>query len=137
MRSILLDTGALVALIDRSEKHHDRCREFFRGYRGEMFTTEPVLTEALYLLGPSVKAQRACVELILSGGAGLVPQSLTSLSRAIALMEKYHDVPMDFADATLVALGEEAEIEEIFTLDLRGFQAYRMQGRKTFKIRPE
>ena len=137
MRSILLDTGALVALIDRSEKHHDRCIEFFRGYRGEMFTTEPVLTEALYLLGPSVKAQRACVELILSGGAGLVPQSLTSLSRAIELMEKYHDVPMDFADATLVALGEEAEIEEIFTLDLRGFQAYRMQGRKTFKVRPE
>ena len=51
-------------------------------------------------------------------------------------MEKYHDVPMDFADATLVVLAEETGIHEIFTLDLRGFQVFRILGKKPFTIRP-
>jgi predicted nucleic acid-binding protein len=134
---MLLDTGAFVALLDRSESQHERCLEFYRNFRGGVFTTEPVLTEALYLLGPSGKAQRTCLEFILNGGATLVPQSAASLSRAAVLIEKYHDVPMDFADATLVVLGEEAGMDEIFTLDRRGFETFRMHGRKTFKIRPE
>jgi predicted nucleic acid-binding protein len=137
MDSILLDTGAYVALLDRSEKNHTRCVEFFSSFQGRVFTTEPVLTEALYLLGPSIRAQRACLEFILKGGAALVPQSTASLERAALLMTKYHDVPMDFADATLVVLAEETGINEIFTLDIRGFHAYRIHGRKAFTIRPE
>ena len=136
MRSILLDTGAFVALLDKSESRHVSCLEFYRDFRGGVFTTEPVLTETLYLVGPTVKAQRKCFDFILKGGATLVPQSPASLSRAIALMEKYHDIPMDFADATLVAFGEETGIDEVFTLDLRGFHVYRLPGKKAFKIRP-
>jgi predicted nucleic acid-binding protein len=136
MDSILLDTGAFVALLDRSEKNHARCVEFFSSFQGRVFTTEPVLTEALYLLGPPIKAQRACLEFILKGGAALVPQSTASLERAAALMTKYHDVPMDFADATLVVLAEETGISEVFTLDKRGFQAYRIHSRKPFMLRP-
>lgn len=52
-------------------------------------------------------------------------------------MEKYRDVPMDFADATLVALAEEMEVEEIFTLDMRGFRTYRIAGKRAFKILPK
>ncbi|MBT9537076.1 MAG: pilus assembly protein, partial [Nitrospirae bacterium] len=48
----------------------------------------------------------------------------------------YKDTPIDFADATLVVLAEEADIDEVFTLDMRGFQAYRIHGRKSFKIWP-
>jgi predicted nucleic acid-binding protein len=136
MDSILLDTGAFVALLDRSEKNHARCVEFFSSFHGRVFTTEPVLTEALYLLGPSITAQRACLEFILKGGAALVPQSTASLERAALLMTKYHDVPMDFADATLVVLAEETGITEVFTLDLRGFHAYRIHGRKFFTLHP-
>jgi predicted nucleic acid-binding protein len=136
VRSILLDTGALVALLDRSEKSHIRCVEFFSSFRGSVYTTEPVLTEALYLLGPSVKAQRACIEFILKGGATLVAQSPASLERAASLMTKYGDIPMDFADATLVVLAEETGIHEVFTLDHRGFHAYRIHGKKTFLLYP-
>jgi uncharacterized protein len=136
MGSILLDTCALVALLDRSENNHSRCVEFFSCFRGSVYTTEPVLTESLYLLGPSVRAQRACFEFILKGGANLVPQSAESLVRALTLMTKYEDIPMDFADATLVVLAEETGIQEVFTLDLRGFKTYRIHGRKPFTIRP-
>lgn len=133
---MLLDTGAFVALLDKSEKNHDRCVSFFQGFKGNLLTTEPVLTETVYLLGPSVRTQRTCIEFILRGGASLVPQSPGSLARALDLMEKYKDIPMDFADATLVVLAEEAGIDEVFTLDLRGFNAFRMQGEKGFRISP-
>jgi predicted nucleic acid-binding protein len=137
MRNILLDTGPFVALLDSSEKSHGRCTAFFKDFRGHLFTTEPVLTEVLYLLGPSIKAQKAGIEFILKGGAMLVPQSLESLKRGLELMEKYKDIPMDFADATLVALAEEMVITEIFTLDVKGFNTYRIHGRKTFRLWPE
>jgi predicted nucleic acid-binding protein len=137
MRNILLDTGALVALLDKSEKNHHRCVEFLKDFKGKLLTTEPVLTEAVYLLGPSVKAQKICIEFISKGGATLVPQSPESLSRAIILIEKYKDIPMDFADATLVTLAEGTGIDEVFTLDMRGFSAYRIHGRKAFKVWPE
>ncbi len=137
MRSLLFDTGAFVALLDKSEKNHERCVAFLKEFKGKLFTTEPVLTETLYLLGPSIKAQRVCIDFILKGGATLIPQAKESLSRASALMEKYEDIPMDFADATLVSLAEEIDGVEILTLDRRGFSAYRIRGKTAFKIWPE
>ena len=92
MRNLLFDTGPFVALLDASEKNHERCVEFFEEFRGQLFTTEPVLTEVLYLLGPSIKSQKAGIEFILKGGAILVPQSMSSLKRGLELMEKYKDV---------------------------------------------
>ena len=133
---MLLDTGVLVALLDKSETNHERCVAFLKEFKGKLFTTEPVLTETLYLLGPSVKAQRSCIDFILKGGATLIPQSIESLYRASALMEKYADIPMDFADATLVTLAEEIDIGEILTLDRKGFGAYRIRGKTAFKIWP-
>jgi hypothetical protein len=135
--SLLLDTGAWVALLDRSEKSHEPCVGFFRAFSGKMFTTEAVLTETLYLLGPAIKAQRAGIEFILKGGATLVPQSPASLERAAELMSKHDDIPMDFADATLVVLAEETGIHDIFTLDARGFRSYRVHGKKSFRLYPE
>ncbi len=130
MRSVILDTGALVALLDKSEKNHVRCVEFFKEFKGKLLTTEPVLTEAVYLLGPSVKAQKTCIDFILRGGAALVPQSPESLSRAAVLMDKYKDIPMDFADATLVALAEETSIDEVFTLDVKGLTHTGSMGKR-------
>jgi predicted nucleic acid-binding protein len=137
VHSAILDTGFLVALLDRSERNHDRCVAFLKSFRGALLSTEPVLTEAVYLLGPAIAAQKACIEFMLKGGATLVPQSLESLSRAVVLMEKYRDVPMDFADATLVVLAEETGINEMLTLDVKGFSAYRIHGKKSFIIHPQ
>lgn len=137
MRSVLFDTGAFVALLDKSEKNHEYCVAFLREFRGRLFTTEPVLTETMYLLGPSIRSQLSCVDFILKGGAILIPQSMGSLSRASALMKKYEDIPMDFADATLVTLSEEIDTVEVFTLDRRGFCTYRVRGKTAFKIWPD
>ena len=59
------------------------------------------------------------------------------LDRASSLMERYRNVPMDFADATLVTLAEEIDGDTVFTLDRRGFETYRIRSRKTFRIVPQ
>ena len=66
----------------------------------------------------------------------LLSWTQASLRRVAALMERYRNVPMDFADATLVVLGEELETESVFTLDRRGFSAYRLNQRKAFHLIP-
>jgi predicted nucleic acid-binding protein len=133
---LLLDTGAFVALVDRDEKLHDDCIAELEKWTGHVVTTEAVLTETLYLVGPDWRAQKICLEFILRGAFQLVPSSAKSLHRVAALMERYRNVPMDFADGTLVALGEELETDNVFTLDRRGFSVYRMNRNKSFQIIP-
>ena len=77
-----------------------------------------------------------CLEFFFRGAFLLLPSSLVSLRRIALLMEKYHDIPMDYADATLVALGEEVQTDWVFTLDHRGFSAYRLRGKKPFPMIP-
>lgn len=137
MREMLLDTVPLVAFLDRSERNHQRCVDFFKSYKGRLLTTEPVLTEAVYLLGPDFKNQKPAIDFILLGGAELLPLSPELLKRSCQLMSKYADVPMDFADATLVALAEERGITDIVTLDRKDFSVYRTSSRKAFMVFPE
>src|SRR5437667_3671136 len=133
---LLLDTAPFVALVDRSEARHAACVAALEGWTGPIVTTEAVLTEALYLVGPRWDAQRVCFEFFVRGAFLLVPSSQQSLRRVAALMEKYQDVPMDFADATLVALAEDLDTAQVFTLDRRGFSTFRLRGRKPFVLIP-
>lgn len=133
---LLLDTGAFVALVNGSERRHGDCVAVLEGWTGAIVTTEAVLTETLHLIGPRWRAQDACLEFVRRRAFLLVPSSQAVIGRVSVLMAKYQDVPMDYADATLVALGEELEANVIFTLDLRGFSTYRLKGRKAFQIVP-
>jgi predicted nucleic acid-binding protein len=133
---LLLDTGAFVALVDRSERRHADCVAVLEGWSGRIVTTEAVLTETLHLVGPRWHAQKVCLEFLLRGAFLMVPASPASIKRVALLMEKYRDVPMDYADATLVALGEELGTDLVFTLDHRGFSAYRLKQRKRFQLVP-
>jgi len=118
---LLLDTGALVSLLDRSQTHHLKCRRAFADWTGPVVSTEAVLTEATHLLAGVQGGRAACVDFFLSGGALLVPSSTASLQRVRKLLDKYADRPMDFADATLVALAEELDCTSVFTTDRHGF----------------
>ncbi len=133
---LLLDTGAFVALVDRRETKHAECVAVLEHWEGPIITTEAVLTETLYLVGPTWPAQKVCLEFFQRGALALVPSSQASLRRVASLMQKYQDLPMDFADATLVALAEESQIDRVFTLDRRGFSTYRIQGRQPFRLVP-
>jgi predicted nucleic acid-binding protein len=136
LAELLLDTGAFVALIDRSETRHGDCVAVLERWIGPILTTEAVLTETLHLVGPAWSPQKAGLEFFLRGAFLLIPSSHASLRRVADLMEKYRDPPMDYADATLVALAEESQTDQVFTLDRRGFSTYRLHGKKSFHLTP-
>jgi uncharacterized protein len=134
---LLLDTGALVSLLDRSQRHHRACVHALEHWTGPVVSTEAVLTEATHLLGRVPGGTDACLAFFLAGGATLVPASRKSLDRCRALMTKYRDQPMDYADATLVTLAEDLDATTVFTLDRRDFEVYRIRGRRRFRILPD
>ncbi len=133
---LLLDTGALVSLLDRSQTHHQRCRTFFEDWTRPVVSTEAVLTEATHLLASVDGGATAAVDFFLAGGAVIVPSTPASLRRARVLLGKYADLPMDFADATLVVLAEELGTSVVFTTDRTDFAVYRIKDRKPFRIVP-
>jgi predicted nucleic acid-binding protein len=132
---LLLDTGALVGLLDRSQNIHNACVKFYSSWRGHVVTSEAVITEAIHLLSDVRNGGAACLDFVLAGGVVLVPSTESSLRRCRTLLEKYADLPIDFADATLIVLAEELNTDLVFTFD-SDFRIYRIRGRKHFQIVP-
>jgi uncharacterized protein len=133
---VIMDTGPWVALIDRSEERHIECVEWLKNFRGNILSSEAVLTEVLYLLNFSLRAQSAAIDFVLNGAILLVPSSLESLKRAKKLMEKYKDIPMDYADATLVSIAEDLSIPHVVSFDAKDFGIYRMSSKQPFVVLP-
>jgi predicted nucleic acid-binding protein len=133
---LLLDTGALVSLLDRSQARHEEFATFFKRWRRPIVSTEAVLTEATHLLARVRGGAQACCAFFVEGGAVLVPSTVTSVRRCRELMDVYRDLPMDFADATLVVLAEELATHLVLTTDRRDFSVYRIRGKKKFAIKP-
>ena len=131
----ILDTGPWVALIDRSESQHDVCVQWLKNYSGKLYSTEAVLTEVLYLLNFSVKAQTAAIDFVLKSVVEIIPSSVESLKKAKNLIKKYSDLPMDYADATIVCLAMDTGIHDIITFDQKDFNIYRVK-KQPFVIAP-
>lgn len=135
-RELILDTGALVSLLDRSQPRHDEFVAGYESWEGTVVSTEAVLVEATHLLGRIRGGSGACLDFFLRGGAVLVPASRSSLARCRELMEKYADLPMDYADATLVVLAGELGTRRVLTTDRRDFSVYRLPDGSGFDILP-
>jgi len=133
---ILLDTGALVSLLDRGQSDHAACRIVYESLDGPVVTTEAVVTEACHLLARAPGGAERCLEFLLEAGVTIAPATAESLRRALVLVRKYRDTPMDYADASLVVLAEDLGCDRVFTLDRRGFSTYRLSGRRGFRIVP-
>lgn len=132
----LVDTGALLACLDRGDSWHGRCREAFGQFRLPLTTSSAVLTELLHLLGDNARDVELAWAFIRSGAVTVVPISDRDLPDIEALMHKYRDRPMDFADATLVHLAMRESLSTIFTIDRDDFETYRVGGRKRLRILP-
>ena len=99
-------------------------------------TTEAVITEATHLLGRGGAAPVRALEFVLAAGIPVVPLPVPTLRQVASLMRQYADVPMDFADATLVAVGDALGLSRVFTVDRRGFAAYRGARGLAFTLLP-
>lgn len=133
---LLLDTGALVSLLDRRQTRHREFVEFFESYEGVVVSTDAVLTEATHLMGRVAGGREACLDFFLAGGATLVPSNQASLRRCRDLIAKYSDLPMDYADATLLVLAEDLGADQVLTSD-RDFTSYRLGTGRPLRVLPQ
>lgn len=135
MKSWLLDTGPIVAYIDRTDPAHDPVTARWNGFRGRIATTSAVITEAMHLVGDAGEGPAVLAELVAASGMEVHDYTQPPALRvAAALMKRYADTPMDFADATLVLLADDIRVHEIFTLDGRGFTVFRTAERRAFRL---
>lgn len=134
---IIIDTGPMVALFDKDDNYHKDCKRVLAQIREPLITTWPVITEVMYLLNFSFLTQELCLDFIESGGVDIHAESCDRVQMIHQIMKKYKDLPMDFADASLLILAEEKGIKTIFTLDNRDFRAFAPRHVSSFHIIPE
>jgi predicted nucleic acid-binding protein len=125
-----------VAFLSKDDHHHDRVMEVFPLIREPMLTVWPVIAEVMYLLRTSLQAQEGIWEFLEADALLIADLAAEQRTRMRHLMRKYRDLPMDLADAGLVAVAERERISRIFTLDRRNFEVYRPTGIRRFDIIP-
>ena len=125
-----------MALIHADDRHHAACRDALERIREPLATVWPVITEAMYLLDFSSKAQEALWRLLERDAVRILPLDAGDVPRLRELMRKYRDLPMDLADAALVRAAERERISRVFTIDRRDFEVYRPRGIRRFTILP-
>ena len=128
-KRIVIDSGPLIALFDKDDKYHQKALKFIKGFKGELVSNYPVITEVTHLLDFSVRVQIDFLRWVCSGGIIIADIPGEDLLRIIELTEKYSDLPMDFADASLVVLCERLKIRDIASVD-RDFGIYRTGEKK-------
>ena len=131
-RQLLADTGPLVALIARDDGAHEQVNAFFKAAPVKLLTTWPVLTETWHLLPASGRI--GLMQWVRKGGVQVHEFDDGADGVLLALLEKYRDLPMDLADASLVPLAIKSGIHEVLTLDRRDFSTYRLPGNKRFQL---
>jgi predicted nucleic acid-binding protein len=124
----IVDTGPLVAFFDRAERHHRWVAERIEELEAPLLVCEPVLTEAIYLLGRYPRAQDALFDLLQNGALDVAFQIDEHVDALRKLLQKYRDTPMSLADACIVRMAEIHERHAVLTLD-SDFSVYRKHGR--------
>jgi predicted nucleic acid-binding protein len=132
----LIDTGAILALLDRDDRWHRACVEAFETLSLPLLTSSAVLAELFHLVGDRPRDVEAAWAFLRSGAVSVASIDDADLPALNGLMVRYRDRPMDFADATLVHLAERESLTSVFTVDHDDFETYRIGGRRRFRIEP-
>ena len=133
IRWAIADTGPLVALLDRRERHHAWAVEQVRSLAPPLLVCEPVLVEACFLLARLPEAEDALFCLIERGALRIAFHLEEHLGEIKALLGKYRDRPISLADACIVRMTELFDDHLVFTLDA-DFTVYRKHGRKSLSL---
>lgn len=131
----LIDTGAVLALLNSADRWHARCAAAYNTLGVPLATTGAVLAETFHLIGNRGRLAENAWRLFASDVVRVVAIDDADLPSLEALMTKYADRPMDFADATLVHVAERENTDVVFTIDHNDFETYRVHGRP-FQITP-
>jgi predicted nucleic acid-binding protein len=129
-----VDSGPLIALYDKRDRHHARVVGYLRQHpQLALVTTWPVLTEACAMLFKHVHQQAALdlLKWIETGAVAVINPGPGAVGRIHERMARYHDLPLDFADAALAELLDQERIETVLSIDT-DFDVYRGASRRRF-----
>ena len=132
-KDVILDTGPLVALLNRRDRHHGWAKDQWAEIAPPLFTCESVLAEACYLVRPFARGQTAVVEMVRRSVLDLSFRLSEESAVVSRLLKKYQDVPMSLADSCLVRMAEQLPESVVFTLD-GDFKIYRKYRRQRIPI---
>jgi len=131
VKPVLVDTGCIVALLDRSERHHEHCVEVVTELSAQLATCEAVVAESCYLLRSLHGAASAVLKNVHNGVFRLPFRLEASADAVRRLLRRYRNVPMDLADGCLVQMANELDTGDILTLD-SDFEVYRWGRSRRF-----
>ena len=132
-RPVLIDTGPLVAYLNRTDHHYRWAKSRLAGISPPLLTCEPVIAEACFILGKYPGGQAAVLELLRRDAVRIafsLQQEIESIDR---LMTRYANVPISLADASLVRMSEILADSPVLTLD-SDFRIYRRNGRQAIPL---
>lgn len=134
MSTWLVDTGPLVAYLDAADPVHASVASCWDGFRGRVVTSSAVITEAMHFVAAATDGPERLAALVTASAMDVLDLCQPpELRAAAALMARYADTPMDFADATLLLVAEALDVTDILTLDRRGFAAYRTRANQALR----
>lgn len=136
---ILVDTGIIYALADRSDAWHLRARTFVESYKGTLIIPATVIPEACYLLQThlSPDAETAFIRSIVNRALRLEQVDEEDLNRSIEVMNAYSDLMIGLVDSSIVAVAERLKISSIMTTDRRHFSVIKPKHCSAFRLLPE
>jgi hypothetical protein len=117
VKRLLVDSGPLIALFDRSDQYHTLVVNHLKTVDEVLLTTWPVVTEVSHMLDFHIDAQLGFLKWIELGGLEVRNLNEADVSRIVELVEKYSNVPMDVADASLLILAEDLDTRRILSID--------------------
>ena len=132
MQSIIVDAGPVIALFRKRDRHHARVKSFLSTNRARLVSTLPVVTEACHFLNADGKT--ALLMWIQRGGLSLQPVDVEDLDEIAAIIGRYSDRDIDFADATLVWAADLMNTRDVMTIDRRDFAVFRSASGKPFNL---
>lgn len=123
--SLLLDTGPLVAAIDRSDKHHARCAGLLESAGGSLLVPTTVIVEVCWLLEERPDTESAFLAPVAAGEFEHITITAADLAHMAELVRTYADLPLGAADASVIAVAERLKLTDVATLDRRHFTVVR------------
>jgi predicted nucleic acid-binding protein len=133
-----VDTGPLVAAVSRADHWHERVAAWWGANRDPLLVPVTVLPEAAYLIGTRLGAahETAFVQAVADEEVEVSQLSEADLDRAAELMATYHELPLGFVDASVVAMAERLDVTTILTTDRRHFGVVRPAHCPRFRVVP-
>ena len=135
---ILLDTSGLLAALFSDQNRHEECARALRESSAPRIVSPFVLAELDYLIAKyaGVPAEVALLEEIERGAYELAVFDEFNVAKAREIIERYSDLNIGLADASIAVLSERYDTRDVLTLDERHFRAIRSSPRRRFRILP-